>query len=224
MLLKSFYRSHDWLSFRDMLLAQRLQKDGEIICDHCGKPITRWWDVILHHMVPLTEQNMGNAAIALNSELIQVVHLKCHNEIHGKGLGYKPGERRVYVVWGPPNAGKSQYVKETARPGDLIVDVEAIYKAVSPTRTPKVLGEVIRVRDLLIDDIARRRGHWRDAWVIGTYPVKGERERLIERLGADEIYCQITEEEALRRERLRHRNRPDVVKAWYRDFERTGGR
>lgn len=223
MLLKSFYRSGAWVEFREAYLARRLAEDGEIICDYCHRPIVHRWDLILHHTVPLDDRNFADPAIALNPERIQAVHLRCHNEIHAKGLGYKAGERQVYLVWGPPCAGKSIYVGKTARPGDLIVDVEAIYKALSPTRTPKVLGDVIRVRDLLIDSIARRQGHWLDAWVVGGYPIKAERERLIDRLGAIPIFLAYPKGEMLERERRRHRNRPDLVEKWYFEFERSGG-
>jgi hypothetical protein len=42
-----------------------------------------------------------------------------------------------FVVWGPPAAGKTTWVMAHARPGDLVVDLDALAQALDPAGTTR---------------------------------------------------------------------------------------
>lgn len=199
-MLSDFYWSNAWVAFTKMLRLERTNADGTIKCEYCGKPIVRKYDCIAHHVIHLTEENYLDASIALNPDNVQLVHHKCHNRIHDR-LGIY--QRKVYLVHGSPFSGKSAFVAESMSRGDLIVDVDRIWHCVSGCdmydKPDRLKGEVFRVRDLLIDDVARRDGHWKCAYVVGGYPLSVERERVIRRLGAEEVHIDTSRDECLSR-------------------------
>ncbi len=200
MSLYNFYRSKEWESFIRYLRMERVNDEGFIICEHCGKPIIRAYDCIAHHIIELTEENYRDSNISLNPENIMLIHHRCHNLIHNK-LGYS--QRQVYIVYGSPLSGKSSYVAEAMAEGDLIIDLDNIWQCVSgcpryikPNRLKSV---VFSVRDNLIESVKYRRGKWLNCYVIGGYPFKAERERLIDSLGAREIYIDTPKEVCMQR-------------------------
>ena len=200
MSISNFYRSTSWVNLLKVLKLERVNDTGNIICEHCGKPIVRAYDCIGHHKIHLTEDNYTNSDISLNPDNIQLVHHKCHNYIHNK-LGYS--NREVYIVYGAPLSGKREWVNSVAEAGDLIVDIDSIWEAVSgqpryikPNRLKSI---VFNVRDNLLESVRYRRGKWNNAYVIGGYPYKAERERLLTELGAREVFIEIDKAEAIAR-------------------------
>lgn len=206
---QGFYNSRAWQSFRRTYIAKAM-KDGELICARCGKPITKAYDCILHHKIHLTEDNFRDSSISLNPENVEPLHMKCHNAEHAKGFAYS-GERRIYLVYGPPSAPMVEWVRGVANECDLIVNVDEIFKALGTGRSQKLLPQVIAVRNLLIDEVRMRHGRWQDAYIIGGYPARSERERLAESLGAEIIFIPGAE------------NNEPFVKEWYDIYRRTKG-
>ena len=50
-----FYKSKEWKQLKQILMNERLNENGELICEHCGKPILHTYDCIPHHFqIPLT--------------------------------------------------------------------------------------------------------------------------------------------------------------------------
>lgn len=199
-MLADFYRSKEWEWFRENLILERANERGEIICAHCGKPIVKAYDCIAHHKIELTEINYRDAAIALNPANIDLVHHKCHNEIHEK-TGYK--QPKVYIVWGSPLSGKNTYVESVAKYGDLILDIDNLWEAVSGRpryeKPNRIKENVFALRDLLLQQIAQRRGYWQTAYIIGGYALPAERERIAERVGAECIHIDTSKAECLAR-------------------------
>lgn len=190
---QKFYRSDAWENFIKQLRLERANADGLVICEHCGRPIVRKYDCIGHHVEELTDDNVDNAAVSLNPENVVLVHFKCHNEIH-KRFGYVARlTQRVYIVYGPPCSGKTTWVNEVAEAGDLVLDIDKLWTAIKADKCgayekPAELKQnVFGLRDLLLDMIRVRRGRWNNAYIIGGYPLQGERERLAEVVGADKI-------------------------------------
>ena len=57
MSLYNFYRSKEWERLLIVLKNERVDNAGNIICEHCGKPIVRAYDCIGHHKIELTKEN-----------------------------------------------------------------------------------------------------------------------------------------------------------------------
>ena len=202
MSLYNFYRSDNWEKLLVVLKNDpaRQDKEGNIICAHCGRPIVKAYDCIGHHIIELTEENHTDANISLNPDNIALVHHKCHNIIHNK-LSY--AQRQVYIVYGSPLSGKSSFVAEAMNEGDLIIDMDSIWQCVSgceryvkPNRLKSV---VFAVRDNLLESVKYRRGKWLNAYIIGGYPYQAERDRLIDQLGAREVFIDTDRDTCLNR-------------------------
>lgn len=195
-----FYQSKAWRGLLDVLKSERLADDGMLYCEYCGKPIVKAYDCIGHHKIALNAGNVNDASIALNPDNIQLVHHVCHNKIHNK-LGYV--EKQVYLVWGSPLSGKSTWVNTVHEYGDLIVDIDSIWQCVSGmdryVKPDRLKSNVFGIRDTLLDMVKYRRGNWNNAYVVGGYPLIGERERLIKMLGAREVYIDCEYEECIAR-------------------------
>lgn len=198
--LSTFYRCKEWRRLLEGLKLERVNDEGQVICEYCGKPIVRAYDIIGHHKVELTEDNVNDVNISLNPDNVEFVHHRCHNYIHNK-LGYSV--REIYVVYGAPLSGKSTWVHDNANEGDLIVDMDSIWQCISncdryikPNRLRSV---VFKIRDTLLDTVRYRYGKWNNAYIIGGYPLISERERLCKELGAREVFIDMSKEECLQR-------------------------
>lgn len=195
--LSDFYRSKEWEEFRIYLIAERTAADGFVYDEITGKPIVKAYDIILHHKIELTLENVNDANIALNPDNIQIVSFKTHNEIHKR---FGKWTRHIYLVYGCPLAGKATYVQERAELHDLVIDIDKIYACISNNpkyiKSGRIADNAFAVRDCLLEQIKTRRGKWVNAWIIGGYPFKGERERTASEYGAECIYIPCTQEEA----------------------------
>ena len=80
--LSTFYQSKEWINLLALIKAERVDNQGFIICEHCGKPIVAKYDCIGHHKQELTEMNVNDYSISLNPANVALVHHKCHNKIH----------------------------------------------------------------------------------------------------------------------------------------------
>lgn len=198
--LETFYRSREWRSLLESLKIERVNAEGQIICEYCGKTIVKSYDIIGHHKNYLTEENVNDFKISLNPENIAFVHHRCHNMIHNK-LGYSG--RQVFLIYGAPLSGKTTWVKSNMSVGDIVVDIDSIWQCISgcdryikPNRLKSV---AFKVRDSLIESIKYRYGKWSNAYIIGGYPYQSERERLCKELGAREIFIDVSKDECLDR-------------------------
>lgn len=200
MSLYDFYRDDPWLNLLKILKLERVDAQGNIICAHCGKPIIRKYDCIGHHVIELTEENYTDANISLNPDLIELIHHKCHNKHHNKLYS---GNRQVFIVYGSPLSGKSSYVSEVMTEGDLVIDMDSIWQCVSGqpryVKPQRLRSVVFSVRDNLLESVKYRRGKWLNAYVIGGYPFQAERERLVDTLGAREVFIDTPYEECVKR-------------------------
>ena len=198
----NFYKSDAWYNLTQLIKSERINENGDLICDYCGEPIVKAYDCICHHVIELDEGNVNDVMISLNPENIQLVHHKCHNRIHNK-FRLDNTIRQVYLVYGSPLSGKTTWVNEVQNTGDLIIDMDSIWQCISGCsryEKPKRLNQcVFGVRDYLIECVKYRRGKWLNAYVIGGYPLISERERLCKELGAKEIFVDTSRNECIER-------------------------
>lgn len=184
-----------------LLIAERTNKDdGVLYCQHSGKPLVNSFDIVAHHIQPLTLQNVNDHAISLNPANILLVSQKSHNEIHAR-FGYG-AQRKVYIVHGAPCSGKSSFVNSIKGNSDLIVDIDNIWEAVTGKRYYKpaaLKANVFAMRDALLETVKTRAGNWERCFIIEGLPFKAERERRTTLFGAELIYIDTDKETCLQR-------------------------
>lgn len=231
--LHSFYTSKEWRQFRQMVIADRIAADGVLYDEHSGKPLLHDYDIILHHRIPLTLQNVNDYSVSLNPANIMIVSIKSHNEIHARFGGY--WQRKVYFVWGSPCSGKNTFVRENKGANDLLVDMDAIWQAVTggaKYEKPDALKtNVFMLRDALYEQIKTRAGKWQTAYILSTEPRASARARICAQLGAEQIYIACTKAEAMERlqadaEREQYREQwAGYIEKFFADLEdERGGR
>lgn len=194
--LQRFYASDEWRAFRLTVIGERGPR-----CEYCGERVAKAQELTLHHKIELTPENVNDAMIALNPENVMVVHHGCHNRIHKRNTARKG--YRVFIVYGPPSSGKTTYVNENMEPGDLVVDYDWIYRAISGLvlydKPNELLPNVRAVHGLLLDHIKTRYGKWQTAWIIGGYADRYKREKLADDLGAELVFIQATRDRCIER-------------------------
>lgn len=215
--LHIFYSSKPW---RELSYNLKLQRGK---CERCGKRPLRFSNLIGHHKVELNELNYKDSSISLNPDLIEIICQDCHNKEHRRFGHHK---QKIYIVYGSPLSGKTTLVRELMRSGDIVLDIDALWQAVTfqdeYIKPNNCRFNIFKLRDELLSQIKMRYGKWNDAYIIGGYPDKYERERLVNDLGAELIYCESTKEECI--SRANNTNRPnewiDYIESWWEKYER----
>lgn len=211
--LENFYHTKEWEKLTKQIRLQRTNDDGLLICEYCGKPIVRPYDAICHHKIYLDAENVNKPEIAFDPENIAVVHHRCHNLIHEK---LQTKRKEVYLIYGSPLSGKSSYALSNMMPGDLLLDIDRIWQAISgqePYIKPRELNaNVFDIWHRLLDQVKTRLGDWRCAYIVGGFPLSAERERICRSTGAREIYIESTKEECLKRIDKSERDRESWTK------------
>lgn len=212
--LDNFYKSKEW---QDLIEQLKLQRNN--ICEYCHKDIVKKYDCIAHHEIELTEANVNDYNISLNADNIKLVHHKCHNEIHDRWQG--SSVRKVYIVYGSPCSGKSTFVHDVASKDDLILDIDKIWECINVCdkyhKNNKLKANVFGVRDILLDQIRTRTGMWKNAYVVGTYPLKMDRQRLADRLGAELIHIDSTYDECI--SRAKNKDWEQYINEWWEMYQ-----
>lgn len=216
--LSSFYNSKQWQKFRKYLIDKRTNKEDGLVYDEItGEPIVKEYDIILHHTVVLTESNVNDWDISLNENLIQIVSHKTHNLIHER-FGSE-GTRHVYLVYGAPGSGKSEYVKSVAGVHDLVLDLDNIYQCISINNryenSRRLSKNVFQIRDLMLDMIKTRNGRFQNAYIVGGYPLEAERERIVNTIGAEEIFIDKSIDECLTNVQERPKEYEKYIRDWF---------
>lgn len=214
--LFSFYRSKEWEDLRNILRLERVDGNGDVICEHCHKPIVKAYDCIGHHKTPLTEANVNNIDISLNPDNIALVHHSCHNAIHNR---FGSWQRHIYIVYGSPCAGKSTWVDSVASKNDLIIDIDRIYTAMNNGRSNRLLGNVMAVYRSMIDMVRTRNGQWTNAFIVRGFPLRGERERLARELDGELVYIDSDKDTCLERSKAKGQDYHKYVTDWWDKYQ-----
>ena len=225
--LENFYKSREWQRFREVLIAERTNADGYIICAHCGMPILQKYDCIAHHWKTfLTEENVNDYNVSMNPDNVQLVHHACHNRVHDK-LGYT--RKEIYLVYGPPLSGVAEYARDNASPGDLVVDMDSIWECISGqpryVHPGRLNAVAFGVRDYLLDCVRVKRGKWNNAYIAGGFPLISERERLIRETGARVVFIDKTIDECMTElEQRSDIQDKEIYRSYIEDWFRKHGR
>ncbi len=218
--LAQFYNSQEWRTLRQLLIEERTNKvDGILYCQHSGKPLLNSFDIVAHHIKPLTMQNVNDYSISLNPDNIMLVSQQAHNELHAR-FGYC-AQRKVYIVHGAPCSGKSSFVDSIKGNSDIVVDIDNLWEAVTGKRYYKpaaLKANVFAMRDALLETVKTRAGNWERCFIIEGLPYKAERERRSVVYGAELIHIDTDKQTCL--ERLQaDESRREYASEWQKYIE-----
>lgn len=191
---KHFYNGTKWKQLREFILSR-----DNYLCQDCykNKVITGAEEV--HHIL---EISIDWDRRYDEDNLISLCK-KCHSRRHGRFQGGSKKEKKVYIVYGAPLSGKTTYVINNKEDGDLVIDMDKLYQAITLlplyNKPETVKANVFAIIDTLIDTIRRNIGDYNSAWIIGGYPIKRDREELAKGLKAELIYIDSNKEESLKR-------------------------
>lgn len=123
------------------------------------------------------------------------------------------------VVWGAPCSGKSSYVAENAKSGDIVHDFDRLYSAVSGLplyeRNEAISPYVWDLSEEVYQGIEKHSEL--NAWVINSVVDKSKAEDLAKRFDAELVVLEISREEA--HQRCNEDGRPaewhDVIDDWF---------
>ena len=197
--IHAFYCRKEWL---DLAQACKIKSGGE--CARCGN-INDMSDLRPHHKIELTLENMDDPLVALNPDNIEVLCRECHDTIHPHRFGNFIGQKHVYLVHGSPCSGKSTYVQSVATRNDLVIDLDRIHSSLcicgmydKPDATKRL---AFNIRDMLLDEVrtATLRRKWQDAYIIGMYPDRIDRDNFVRDFGAELVHIDTPKEECIKR-------------------------
>lgn len=187
-----FYLSPEWRS-----LVARLKRERGGRCERCGST---------HRVAGDHRVEISDGGATLDPANIELLCAACHNRKTAEARGARAGRpatgpmahpdwfRKVHVpltiVCGPPGAGKSTWVRERARPGDLVVSFDEIaLRLFGVTRLglehgDRAVGDVLRERNERLGDLMRgsARKRWPHAWLIVLEPERSWRQWWQDRL------------------------------------------
>jgi 5-methylcytosine-specific restriction protein A len=128
------------------------------------------------------------------------------------------------IVCGAPGSGKTTYVNQRKRWGDLVVDVDGLFVALSGgldwyEKPAGLLPYVLDARDSVIAHLARGDDDLGRAWIITSEADAVKRQALAQRLGASVVVLEVSASECLRRIATDAR-RADKVEQWRSIVER----
>jgi predicted kinase len=224
---KPFYQSAAWRKARAAYVKKRQLADGGL-CEVC---MTRAGEEV-HHVKPLTAETVSDPAISLGEDNLRFLCRECHFRTRDDNFGRfmpqfetqagayfdlekgkggakasappepKLKQQKVYLVYGAPFAGKSEYVRKHMKHGDFVLNMEDLFMSFSGSKYdfPQALfGNVCDIRDFVIDKIARGEINARTVWVIEQLPERSRRENRAKQLHAEQIFIEASREDCVSR-------------------------
>lgn len=129
----------------------------------------------------------------------------------------------VFLICGPPGAGKTTYVREHMKPGDIVWDFDAVLQAITGLpmheRTPAAHQFVMAMQDSFLRVIARTNAR---VWIIECAPSREHRARRVRHFGAQVIHLDVPAEICKQRVAARGEHWPAAVDRYFEDYEPHG--
>ena len=246
---KAFYRSQAWKRARQDYVDQRKSVDGGL-CELCQEePGTE-----VHHKIFLRQENIDDENITLNPDNFMLLCYDCHQREHeaARKVAILNAQRRdskkgvlingtyyydengeiqpfkVIVVWGAPGSGKTTYVRQHIQPGDVVIDLDLIGRALSmadKTDVPRNVESIaLDIRDYLYTRIAQRGLDAKRVWVVAGLPKREQRQEVADLLKAELIFIGSSFTECYQHilhddERNDKALQLAIIEKWFKDYE-----
>lgn len=150
-------------------------------CDECPEPTAE-----PDHIVPVREARaQGWTETRIHADENLRPKCKTHHSRRTalEQSGWGPKAQR-YVVIGPKGFGKTTWVEQRQRPGDLVWDLDKVARVISQIdawpRPPHVISMLMHLRDTFIKELESKRES--RAFVIVTNATEGQ--QIAQRIGA----------------------------------------
>ena len=213
----------DWQKARRMYLRRNP------LCLNCLSKGKTTAATVVDHIIP----HRGNKTLFWDQGNWQSLCAPCHNaKTFRETIGRSWGDQMpsVTVVCGPPGSGKTTWVRGRARSGDLILDLDTIWQALTGLpmydRPDPLTSFVLAARDTIM----RRLLNPSDvlhAWVIKGAPKAREREEFAQGYNAEIVVLAVPVSECMRRIALDERRVADrwlsIVEGWWSQYEAREG-
>lgn len=197
--------------------------DNEPLCRECAKAGKVKIATIVDHIIPLAE---GGTEDPSNK---QSLCDDCHDaKSKREAANGKRGKAHpewlpksaipVTLVCGPAGGGKSTYVREHAKPGDIIIDLDEINQELTGRhghqRIKADIGPALWTRNRRLAQLAEMRTG--QAWFIVGAPTERERQWWKDALGAIDIVLLDPGMDVIRQRIGNNLRRVTVAEQWYR--------
>lgn len=120
----------------------------------------------------------------------------------------EPSAIPLTIVSGPPASGKTTYIKENAKPGDIVIDLDSIMMKLRPgyqhwtgALDSGLFNQAIRQRNAMLGQL--KREHGKRAWFIISAPTDAERKWWADKLGGTTLLLHPGIDECKRRAEAR---------------------
>lgn len=246
---KAFYKSAAWKRARNDYVNGRKAIDGGL-CELCQEePGTE-----VHHKIFLKPENIHDEDITLNPKNFMLLCYDCHQREHEAArriaqlrAKQRDGQRgvlingsyyydengeiqpfRVNIVWGAPGSGKTTYVRNHIQPGDIVIDLDLLGRALSLADKTDVPRNVERIaldlRDHIYSRITQRAIDAKRVWVVAGLPKYEQRQELAKRLNAELVQVKATFQECYTHilhddERKDKALQLAIIEKWFKDYE-----
>lgn len=185
-----FYRTAKWTKDQRPTQLAKEPFCVQIVAD--GKPCGRVANVV-DHIIP---RQLGGPDVPSN---YQSLCKKCHDKKTAKESSIASSNHcEVTLVCGPPGSGKTKYVRDNRAASDMVVDIDAIGKALMLGHSKQhqasdvdvIIPFAIAARDAIIDRLTRPHS-LRRVWIIDSGARRQMRNVIRERLHAKVLVLEV---------------------------------
>jgi predicted kinase len=129
----------------------------------------------------------------------------------------------IRILCGAPGSGKTTYMMDHRKDGDMVIDVAWLYTAISGSQGPikdnSLLPYALAMRNMLYDMIQQRNDV--NTWILAGAPVAEDREAMAQRFGVEVMLVNKTRKQCLAQVKQDDRRKEDqqffiwLVNDWF---------
>lgn len=186
--------------------------------------------IVVDHIIP----HKGDMKLFWDRSNWQALCKECHDRktvLEDGGFGNRrvTAVRNVVVICGPPGSGKTTYVNERSSWGDIVVDVDALFSAVTGKpwydKPANLVPFVLELRDHIYDMISNGITETSRVWIITSGSKASDRMTLVKRFDAELVMLDVSPIECMNRimKDKRRCNRAshwqEIIDCWWKNYQ-----